>query len=136
MFVPPTAAWKLVLALTLAAAIAVGAFAHAPRRAVAGSELKRLVAAALALYGVGGIASLTHRSALAGLAYAAGIVTCALAVWLSRGSDSEDPPRGDEPLDEEPPPQPDGLPELDWAEFERAFRAYSEGRAREPAGVP
>src|ERR1700736_2502440 len=98
MFVPPTAAWKLVLAITLAAAIGVSAFAHAPRRAVAGSELKRLVAAALALYGVGGIASLTHHSALAGIVYAAGIVTCALAVWLSRGSDSEDPPRGDEPV--------------------------------------
>jgi uncharacterized membrane protein YfcA len=132
MFVPPTAAWKLVLAITLAGAIGVSAFAHAPRRSVAGSELKRLVAAALALYGVGGIASLTHHSALAGIVYAAGIVTCALAVWLSRGSDSEDPPRGDEPVDEHPPPEPDGMPPLDWAEFERSFRAYAEGRRREP----
>jgi hypothetical protein len=132
MFVPPTAAWKLVLAITLAGAIGVSAFAHAPRRAAAGSELKRLVAAALALYGVGGIASLTHHSALAGIVYAAGIVTCAVAVWLSRGSDSEDPPRGDEPVDEQPPPEPDGMPPLDWAEFERSFRAYAEGRPREP----
>jgi hypothetical protein len=133
MVVPPSNAWKLVLAITLAAAIVVSACASAPRRAVPRGELRRLVISALALYAVGGVASITHHPALAGLVYAAGIVTCALAVWLSRGTDSEGPPGGEQPVDEQPPPEPDGLPELDWREFERAFRTYSE---REPAGVP
>jgi hypothetical protein len=135
MVLPPSVAWKLVLAVTLAGAIVVSACASAPRRAVPAGDLRRLVAAALILYAVGGVASLTHHPALAGLVYAAGIVACALAAWLSRGSDSEDPPRGDEPVDEHPPPEPDGLPTLDWAEFERAFRSYSE-QHRPPAGVP
>jgi hypothetical protein len=69
---------------------------------------------------------------LAAMVYAAGITICALAAWLSRGSDSEDPPRGEEPFDEQPPPEPDGLPDLDWESFERQFRSYSE---REPAAV-
>jgi hypothetical protein len=133
MVVPPSAAWKLALAIVLAAAIVVSACANAPRRAVPGSDLRRLVASALALYTVGGVASLTHHPSLAGIVYAAGIMTCALAAWLSRGTDSEDPPRGGEdPVDEQPPPEPDGLPGLDWKEFERAFRAYSE---RTGAGV-
>jgi hypothetical protein len=135
MVVPPSFAWKLVLAVALAGAILLSACASAPRRAAPPGDLRRLVAAALALYVVGGIASLTHHPELAGLVYAAGIAACALAAWLSRGSDSEDPPRGDEPVDEHPPPEPDGLPRLDWGEFERAFRAYSE-RERGPAGVP
>jgi hypothetical protein len=135
MVVPPSDAWKLVLAITLAAAIAVSACASAPRRAVAKGELRRLVASALVLYAVGGVASITHHPSLAALVYAAGIATCALAAWLSRGSDSEGPPRGDEPVDEQPPPEPDGLPELDWTEFEQAFRSYAE-RDRDPIGVP
>jgi hypothetical protein len=132
MVVPPSVAWKLVLAITLAAAIVVSACASAPRRAVPGGDLRRLIASALALYAVGGLASLTHHASLAGLVYAAGIMVCALAAWLSRGTDSEGPPRGEDPVDEQPPPEPDGLPELDWSEFERAFRAYSE---RTGAGV-
>ncbi len=134
MVLPPATAWKLLLALTLAAAIILSACARAPRQAVPNGELRRLIASALGLYAVGGAASLTHHPSLAGLVYAAGIVTCALAAWLSRGSDdSEGPPRGDEPADEQPPPAPDGLREVDWATFERSFRAYSE-RQREPAG--
>jgi hypothetical protein len=68
--------------------------------------------------------------------YVAGIAACALAAWLSRGSDSEDPPDGgdDDPTDREPPPDPDGLPQFDWAAFERQFRAYSR-RPRSPAGA-
>jgi uncharacterized membrane protein YfcA len=134
MVVPPSDAWKLVLAIVLGGGIFVSAYAHAPRRTVPGSDLRRLVLSALALYAVGGLASLTHHPILAGLVYAAGISVCALAAWLSRGTDSEDPPRGDEPVDEQPPPEPDGLPSVDWAAFERDFRAYSE-RRREPAGV-
>ncbi len=76
-----------------------------------GADLRRLVVSALGLYAVGGVASLTHHPVLAGLVYAAGIIVCALAAWLSRGTDSEDPPRGGEdPVDERPPPEPDGLP--------------------------
>jgi hypothetical protein len=128
--------WKLVLATTLGAGIFVSAYARAPQRAVPSGDLRRLVLSALGLYAVGGLASLTHHPALAALVYAAGIMICALAAWLSRGTDSEDPPDDEEPVDERPPPEPDGLPELDWAEFERAFRAYSEsGREREPAGA-
>ena len=132
MVVQPSDAWKLVLAVLLGAGILISVYAHAPRRAVAGSDLRRLVLSALSLYAVGGVASLTHHPVLAGFVYAAGIIVCALAAWLSRGTDSEDPPGGEEPVDEQPPPEPDGLPTFDWASFERDFRAYSE-RRREPA---
>jgi hypothetical protein len=132
MVVPPSDAWRLVLAVALAIAIGVSVYARAPRRAIPGSELRRLVISALCLYGVGGLASLTHHAGLAAFMYAAGIVVCALAAWLSRGTDSEDPPDGEEPVDEQPPPEPDGLPTFDWARFEEEFRAYSE---RSPAGV-
>ncbi len=134
MVVPPSDAWKLVLAIVLGGGIFVSAYAHAPRRTVPGSDLRRLVLSALGLYAVGGLASLTHHQILAGLVYAAGISVCALAAWLSRGTDSEDPPGGDEPVDEQPPPEPDGLPSVDWTALERDFQAYSE-RRREPAGV-
>jgi uncharacterized membrane protein YfcA len=132
MVVQPSDAWKLVLAVMLGAGILISVYAHAPHRAVAGSDLRRLVVSALSLYAVGGVASLTHHPVLAGIVYAAGIIVCALAAWLSRGTDSEDPPGGEEPVDEQPPPEPDGLPTFDWASFERDFRAYSE-RQREPA---
>lgn len=132
MLVAPTVAWKLVLAIALMAAIGVSLYAKAPRRAVPRRDLLRLVCAALGLYAIGGIASLSHHPMLAAFVYAAGITVCALAAWLSRGSDSEDPPGGEEPVDEQPPPQPDGMPTFDWAAFEREFRSYSE---RQPAGV-
>ena len=79
---------------------------------------------------------MTHHPMLAALVYAAGISVCALAAWLSRGSDSEDgPPGGEEPEDEQPPPEPDGLPTFDWSAFEREFRAHAEESGREPAPV-
>lgn len=131
---PPPYAWKLVLVIALVAAIFVSVLARAPRRAISGAELRRLVLSALALYAVGGVASLNHHPVLAGFVYAAGIAVCALAAWLSRGSDSEDPPGGEEPVDEQPPPEPDGVPTFDWARFESQFRAYAEG-GRERAGV-
>jgi uncharacterized membrane protein YfcA len=134
MVVPPSDAWKLVLAILLGAGILASAYAHAPRRAVPGHELRRLVLSALALYAVGGLASLTHHPVLAGLVYAAGIIVCALAAWLSRGTDSEDPPGGEEPVDEQPPPEPDGVPRFDWVAFEREFRAYSQ-RSDQRVGV-
>jgi hypothetical protein len=135
MVVPPSDAWKVVLAVALAAAILVSLYARAPRRAIPGPELRRLVISALGLYAVGGLASITHHPMLAALVYAAGIAVCALAAWLSRGSDSEDPPDGEEPVDEQPPPKPDGLPTFDWAAFEHEFRAYAKRSGREPAGV-
>jgi hypothetical protein len=131
---PPSVAWKLMLALVLVGAILVSACAKAPRRPMPRAELRRLVFAALILYGVGVFASMTHHPVLAGVVYVAGIAACALAAWLSRGSDSEDPPRGgDEPIDEQPPPKPDGVPQFDWRAFERDFRDYSERARRQPA---
>jgi hypothetical protein len=131
MVVAPLYTWKVVLAIALGAAVLLSAFAHPPRRTVPGGDLRRLVFSALGLYAVGGLASLTRHPALAGLVYAAGIAVCALAAWLSRGSDPEDPPSdGDDPADLQPPPGPDGVPWFDWAAFEREFRAYAD-RARE-----
>jgi len=136
MPLPPSVAWKLLLALVLVGAIVLSACARAPRRPMARADLRRLVFAALTLYGVGVFASMTHHPALAGIVYVAGIAACALAAWLSRGSDSEDPPRGDDdPIDEQPPPKPDGVPQFDWRAFERDFRDYSERSRRHPAGA-
>jgi hypothetical protein len=135
MPLPPSVAWKLLLALVLVGAIVLSACAKAPSRPMPRGELRRLVFAALTLYGVGVFASMTHHVLLAGVVYVAGIAACALAAWLSRGSDPEDPPRGgEEPIDEQPPPQPDGVPQFDWRAFEREFREYS-SRERDPAGA-
>jgi lysylphosphatidylglycerol synthetase-like protein (DUF2156 family) len=129
----PSVAWKLVVAFVLVGAILLSACAKAPSRPMPSSEVRRLVLAALTLYAVGVFASMTHHAVLADIVYVAGIAACAFAVWLSRGSDSEDPPRGgDEPIDEQPPPGPDGIPRFDWSAFERDFREYS-SRRREPA---
>lgn len=126
------AAWRLALAIAFCLAIFLSVCARAPRQSVPSSDLKRLVACALVLYGVGGLASLTHHPVLAGLVYGAGITVSALAAWLSRGQDHGGPPDDDDPADEEPPPEPDGVPRLDWPRFEREFRDYSERRGREP----
>lgn len=135
MPLPPSIAWKLVLVLVLVGGIVLSACARAPRRPLPRAEVRRLVLAALTLYAVGVYASLTHHASLAAIVYVSGISVCALAAWLSRGSGPEDPPDDDEgPVDREPPPDPDGLPEFDWAAFERQFRAYSTG-PREPAGA-
>ena len=136
MLVPPSDSWKVALAVLLGAGIFTSAYARAPRKAVPRGDLGRLVACAIGLYAVGGIASLTHHPVLAGLVYAAGITVCAFAAWLSRGTDSDDPPDWDQPADEQPPPDPDGVPWLDWDEFERAFRAYADRqRQRRPASL-
>jgi hypothetical protein len=124
---PPSLAWKLAFAAVLVAAIAASACARAPRRAADPAELRRLVICALGLYGVGGLATLTHHSVLAAIVYATGISVAALAAWLSRGRDQEDPPDGgSEPVDEQPPPGPDGVPWWDWERFERDFRDYAQ----------
>ena len=132
MTMPPSVALKLALALALAAGMLVSVFAQAPRQRISGPELRRLVICALGLYAVGGIASLTHHPLLAGMVHASGIATAELAAWLSRGTDSEGPPGGEDPSDEQPPPMPDGDPQFDWTAFERDFRRYSD---REPVGT-
>jgi uncharacterized membrane protein YfcA len=134
LVVPFDVVWKLAFAVVLMMAIAASACARAPRRQVDPSELRCLVGGALVLYAVGGIASLTHHQVLAGLVYGAGISIAALAAWLSRGRDQEDPPDGDEPVDEEPPPSPDGTLGVDWARFEREFRDYA-SHQRPPSQV-
>jgi hypothetical protein len=124
---------KVAFAVVLAMAILVSACARAPRHSVPASELRRLVASALVLYAVGGLATITHHPALAAMVYATGIAIAALAAWLSRGRDQDDPPGGSEPFDEPPPPEPDGVPRLDWERFERDFREW-ERRSRQPSG--
>ena len=125
MLVLSTAPWKIALALVLLVIILLGAGARAPRRAVPATDLRRLVVCALALYAVGGLAWLNHHLALAVFIYAAGITVAAVAAWLSRGIDPDDPPE-EEPLDAEPPRDPDGMP-VDWDAFERDLRAYTDG---------
>ena len=124
---------KAAFAVVLGMAIFVSACARAPRHSVPASKLRRLVASALMLYAVGGLATLTHHPALAALVYATGIAIAALAAWLSRGRDQDDPPGGSEPFDEPPPPEPDGVPPVDWERFEREFRDW-ERRSRQPSG--
>lgn len=135
--IEPSYAWKLVLAVALGAAIVASVGLRAPRRAYPGAELRRLVVAALALYGAGVVSSLTHHQLLAAVVYSGGIAVSALAAWLSRGSDSGGPPRGEDPRDEQPPPGPQGAPRFDWPAFEREFRSYARARQRprQPAGV-
>jgi hypothetical protein len=126
MVVPSSEAWKLALAIALGAAILLGAWGAAPRRTGPRAELRRLVVCAVLLYLVGALASLTAHPTLAAIAYASGIGVCALALWLSRGNDADDPPRGGEdPSDEQPPLAPDGMPRFDWQAFEREFRSYA-----------
>jgi hypothetical protein len=123
---------KVAFAVVLTAAIIVSACARAPRRSVPPAELRRLVASALVLYAIGGLATLTHHPALAALVYATGIAIAALAAWLSRGRDQDDPPGGRDPFDEPPPPEPDGVPRFDWERFEQQFRDW-ERRNRQPS---
>ena len=125
--------WKLAFLLLLVGAIVASACIRAPRRAAQPAELRRLVACAVILYAIGGVASLTHHPVLATLVYAAGIGIAALAAWISRGRDQEDPPGGgEEPVDEQPPPEPDGVPSIDWAHFEREFREYARRHGSRP----
>jgi uncharacterized membrane protein YfcA len=122
--------WKLALAVGLIAVIAMAAWARAPRHATSRPELRRMMLSAMVLYAIGLVASLTHHGSLAAIVYAAGIGTCALALWLSRGIEPDDPPDGpDDPGDDEqPPPDPRGAPAFDWGSFERQFRDYARER--------
>jgi hypothetical protein len=124
---------KLAFAVVLGLAIFGSVCARAPRQSVPASELRRLVVSALVLYAVGGVATLTHHSVLAALVYATGIAVATLAAWMSRGPDQDDPPDGgDDPCDERPPPQPDGVAWSDWERFEREFRDWERRRPAQP----
>lgn len=126
--------WKLALTGGLLVAILGSVCLRAPRRSIERFELRRLVLSALLLYAIGAVASVLHRGGVAGLLYASGIVVCSVAVWLSRGTergDGLDGPGGSEPpTDDHPGTGPDGLPALDWDQFDRA-RA---GWGRDPVG--
>jgi hypothetical protein len=124
VFVPPADSWKLVLAVTLFGAVLASARARPPRQAVPASDLRRLVVGALALYGVGLAASLTHHILMAVVLYSCGIAVSALAAWLSRAESGREPPPDEEPV-EGPPPTPDGEPHFDWSRFEREFQDYA-----------
>jgi hypothetical protein len=124
--------WKLVLGAVLGAAILLSALLPAPRRTVSGTGLRRLLLGALGWYVIGGFAWLTDHAELSGPVCAAGIATCTVAAWLSRGRDSDEPPRVEDML---PPSDLDGPPELDWAAFERDFREYSQAPPGTKSGV-
>jgi hypothetical protein len=132
VLVAPAYSWKLVLAIALFGAVVASARSRPPRRSLPGTDLRRLVFGAVALYGVGLAASLTRHTLLAVILYAGGIAISALAAWLSRGVDSRGGPPPDEaPLDEPPSPTPDGAPGFDWSAFERDLEDYAR-RARDP----
>lgn len=128
----PSTLWKIALTVALAGAIVTSACAKPPRKPLPNTELRWLVIGGLGLYAIGGLALLEHRPGLTVLVFAAGIAVSALAAWLSRGGEAgEGPPPGDEPVDEQPPPDPDGLPRFDWDQFERELRTYMD-RTRDP----
>jgi hypothetical protein len=130
MLVSGSFAWKLALAVLLLGAIVVSTVARAPRRSISGGDLRRLVGSALVLYAIGAAAWLSHHVLLAVLVYAAGIAIAALAAWLSRGGDAEDPPSaGRDPHGQEPPPDPDGL-RFDWKALERELGVYTDPSER------
>jgi hypothetical protein len=129
VFVPPADSWKLVLAVSLFGAVLASARVRPPRQPVPASDLRRLVLGALALYGVGLAASLTHRTLIAVILYSCGIAVSALAAWLSRAESGREPPPDEEPVDS-PPPSPDGAPQFDWSRFEREFEDYARRNRR------
>lgn len=125
--------WRFMLTGGLLVAIFCSVIAHAPRQPIERRELQRLVMAAMVLYAVGALATIAHHELVAGVVYGTGILVCALAVWLSRGVDTDDggdwpDGGGGPPEDEQPPPGPDGLPVIDWDEFERELAHWSQGR--------
>lgn len=125
-----TLIWKVVLAVVLGVSIFASAFIRAPRTSCPREDLRLMVIGAISLYCVGMIASLTDHATLAAVVYACGVAISALAVWLSRGTDAEEPPRDDEPA-ETPPPDGPGDPEFDWEAFERELGVYAARSERE-----
>ena len=136
MLVSPSAAWKLVLAWRSAPAIVVSAYARAPRRAFPARSCVGWCCSALGLYAVG-------------LDWPRSPTTRSGRVWSMRpGSSCARWPRGcraattprirpevEEPGDEHPPPGPDGLPEFDWAAFERRASARTRSASVSRPGI-
>ena len=116
--------WKLLVTLVLIGIILLSLCVRPPADPVDSRHLRTLVVVGALLYVAGAAMSLTRRSDAAAAIYAVGILTCSAAVWLSRGLRRDDGSEGDDggvgPEDEgRPPPDPDGLPEIDWDERER-----------------
>lgn len=134
MFAAVSQTWKLLLTLTLLAAVLCSVTIRAPREPIDRRELRRLILAAMILYGVGTLASVSHHDVLAATIYASGILVCSLAVWLSRGSRRDDGSDGNggsggsggPPGNQRPPSGPDGLLGFDWDEFERELSAWTD----------
>jgi hypothetical protein len=125
--------WKVVLAGALLAAVVLAWRGRAPRTALGRARATSLILVAVCLYGLGLLAAFGDQRSLATFVYAAGIGVCALALWLSRGSDPGEGPGGGDSGDEQPPPDSGGAPAFDWESFERQFRDYarrSDGRDR------
>lgn len=118
--------WKLALAVALMAMVVASASARPPRKRLGRAELRWPLLGALLLYAVGGVSLLEQHPELAIWLFAAGVATSALTGWLSRGDTGGGPPRGGEPVDEQPPPDPGGAPWFDWEAFERELQAYTE----------
>lgn len=118
-------AWKVGLTAVLLGTIVLSARARAPRRALPRADMRRLVGSTMVLYAVGLAAWATDHPSLAITVFGAGIATAALAAWLSRGDDPRRPPDDEAPVDEQPPPGPDGHG-IDWDAFERDLAAYAE----------
>lgn len=129
----PSLIWKLALGLALGGAIFLSVFVRAPRRSFPRADLRGMVLGALALYLVGVLASLTHHGVVAAVVYASGISLSAFAAWLSRGSDPRHPPADEDPGQPPPPGGSGDDPLLNWAAFERQFRAYAHRHGRQPA---
>ncbi len=128
-----TGSLKVALALALLVAVALAARGRAPRTALGRARATSLLLVAVCLYALGLLAAFGDQRSLATFVYAAGIGVCALALWLSRGSDPGGGPGGGDSGDEQPPPDPGGAPAFDWEAFERQFRDYarrSDGRDR------
>ncbi len=130
----PTLVWKLVLGLALGGAVFLSVLIRPPRRGFPREDLRGMVLGALALYLVGGIASLTHHGVMSALLYAAGIALSAFAAWLSRGSDQRrrGPDGESDPSEPPAPERPGDHPLLDWSAFESQFRAYARRHERRP----
>jgi uncharacterized membrane protein YfcA len=113
-------AWRALVTLALLGVIVVSLRLRAPSQRLDRRELRRLVGAGVLLYVVGAAAAIDGRPPLAAGAFAAGILVCALAVWLSRGGEG---PEGRDD-GEEPPTDPELGPDFDWDAFERELADY------------
>jgi hypothetical protein len=116
--------WKLIPTALVAGTLLLGLTARPPRAPVPAGELIRLVIVVTALYLVGAVALLDHRTPLAVIVFATGLALCGLAVWLSRGDNPPSQDDGDGGGGQQPPHQPTPPPDcdFDWSFYEEQFR--------------